>query len=98
MKTYNPDMDINPYSPDMQSEFEGRDDVMKGIQYSFGYYITKSLSIGVNYMDAEIAGSNAIEFYEGSFTEKNVFANFDVIGINDLVFFATASCGKVECW
>ena len=94
---YIPDMDINPWSPDMQSEFNGRDDVKEGSQYSFGYYITKKLSLGINYMDAKISGSNSVEFYDGKFTEKNLVANFDVREFNNLVFFITASSGKVEC-
>ena len=93
---YIPDMDVNPWSPDMQSEFDGRDDVKEGSQYSFGYYITKKLSIGINYMDAEISGANSVEFYDGTFTEKNIVANLDVREFNNLVFFITASSGKVE--
>ncbi len=31
---YNKD-DLNPYSPDVQSEFQGRDDIEMGTRYSF---------------------------------------------------------------
>tara|TARA_B100001250_G_scaffold73043_1_gene59619 strand:+ start:902 stop:1522 length:621 start_codon:yes stop_codon:yes gene_type:complete len=93
---YAPEMDVNPWSPDMQSEFNGRDDVKEGNQYSFGYYVIDKLSLGINYMDAKISGSNSVEFYDGKFTERNLVANFDVQEFNNLVFFVTASSGKVE--
>jgi hypothetical protein len=93
---YNPDMDINPYSPDMQSNFEDREDATNGTQFSFGYYISDKVTLGVNYMESEIAGANAIEFYNSEFSEKNVFLNYDVIEINKINAFATAAYGEVE--
>jgi hypothetical protein len=93
---YVPDMDINEWSPDLQSEFNGRDDVKEGSQYSFGYHISKKFSLAINYMDAEISGSNSIESYDGKFTEKNVVANFDVLEVNNFIFFTIGSYGKVD--
>lgn len=93
---YAPEMDVNPWSPDMQSELNGRDDVKEGNQFSFGYYVVDNFSLGINYMDASISGSNSVEFYDGKFTERNIEANFDVQEFNNFVFFVSASSGKVE--
>ena len=88
--------DINPSSPDMQSEFRGRDDIKMGAQYSFGYYISDRINLGVNYMDARISGANAIEYYNGEFHETNVFANYQIKESNGITFFGTISYGYVE--
>lgn len=92
---YNTD-GINPYSPDMQSEFEGRDDIKMGTKYSFGYYIFDRITLGVNYMDAKISGANAIEYYNCKFNETNVFANYEIKESNGITFFGTISYGYVE--
>lgn len=93
---FNDEMDINPWSPDMQTEYEGKDDVKEGVRYSLGYCLTDGLVIGLNYMSSEIAGSNNIECYEGEFTEKNLFASYTILSADNLSLFATGSYGKVE--
>ena len=92
---YNKD-DLNPYSPDVQSEFQGRDDIEMGTRYSFGYYISDQITLGVDYMDAQISGANAIEYYNGEFNEKNIFANYEMGESNGMTFFGTISYGHVE--
>jgi len=92
---FNPEMDINPYSPDMQTGFRDRDDIMYGVKYSIGYYLTNALSVGINYMDEEISGSNDIESYVTSFTERNVFASYDLIKINRFILFTRISIGDI---
>ena len=92
---FNPKMDINPYSPDMQSNFNNRDDITNGIKYSIGYYLTNELSVGINYMNEKISGSNEIESYIADFTERNLFASYDVFNFNNLIIFTRLSIGEV---
>ena len=92
---FNPKMDINPYSPDMQSNFNSRDDIMNGIKYSIGYYLTNKLSVGINYMNEKISGSNEIESYITNFTERNLFASYDVFNFNNLIIFTRLSIGEI---
>jgi hypothetical protein len=92
---YNTD-DINLYSPDVQTEFEGRDDVRMGKKYSFGYYIFNQVTLGIDYMDADISGANSIEYYNGKFNEANIFLNYEIKESNGIIFFGTVSYGYVE--
>ena len=82
---FNPKMDINPYSPDMQSNFNNRDDITNGIKYSIGYYLKNELLVGINYMNEKISGSNEIESYIANFSERNLFASYDVFNFNNLI-------------
>ena len=82
---YNTD-DINPSSPDMQSEFRGRDDIKMGAQYSFGYYISDRINLGVNYMDARISGANAIEYYNGESFEEQYISRIVVKTFRMVIF------------
>ena len=92
---FNPKMDINPYSPDMQSNFNGRDDIMNGAKHSIGYYLTNELSVGINYMKEKISGSNEIESYIASFTERNLFASYDVFNFNNFIIFTRIATGEI---
>ena len=93
---YYPDLDINPYYPDMASDFEGILEHRNASQYSLGYQVNKKLVFGVNYKDAEIYGSNEIEYYEGVFTEFNVFTHYDVFAFKKVTVYATGSVGQVD--
>lgn len=92
---YNKD-DVNPYSPDVQSEFQGRDDIEMGTKYSFGYYISDDVTIGFDYMDAKSSGSNSIEYYNGQFNAANIFAIYEMKESNGITFFGKLSYGHVE--
>ena len=91
-----PDLDVNPFSPDMASDFEGSPDYRNASQYNLGYQISEKLIVGISYMDGEICGSNLIESYEGAFTEYNAFAQYDVLELNQAVVYASASIGQVD--
>ena len=93
---FEPEMDINPFSPDMQSNFNGIDDVLQGIKYTIGYKLSEKLSVGINIMDADIAGSNNIESYQTNFNERNVLVNYDLINIYNYKFYTHISYGKIE--
>ena len=93
---FKPEMDINPYSPDMQSNFNGIDDVLQGVKYTLGYKISDKLSVGINFMDADIAGSNNIESYQTKFNERNVLVNYDLMSIHNFIFYTHFSYGEIE--
>lgn len=91
-----PDLDINPHSPDMASDYEGSVEHRNASQYSLGYQVSEKLVLGVNYKDAEIYGCNEIEFYEGVFTEYNAFAQYDVFDFKQATVYASGSIGQVD--
>lgn len=88
--------DINLFSPDMSSGHNFKSDIENGVSASLGYNFSNKLSFGVSYIDADISASNDIEYFSGSFTDKNVFMNYDLYIIHKLVCFAHASVGEVE--
>lgn len=91
-----PDLDINPYSPDMASDYEGSVEYRNASQYSLGYQASEKLVLGVNYMKGEIYGANSIEFYDGVFTEYNAFAQYDVFEFNQAMVYASGSYGQID--
>lgn len=93
---FNPDMDINPYSPDMSSNHNGRKDIENGMKYSFGYYISNNVSVGMSYMNAKISGSNDVESYKARFNERNLFLNYDIFNVKKIQFFASVSTGRIK--
>lgn len=93
---YYPDLDVNPFSPDMASDYDGGVEHRKANQYILGYQISEKLVLGLNYMDGEICGSNLIESYEGAFSEYNAFAQYDVFTFNQAVVYASGSIGQVD--
>tara|TARA_B100000900_G_scaffold406363_1_gene417273 strand:+ start:583 stop:1206 length:624 start_codon:yes stop_codon:yes gene_type:complete len=88
--------DINLFSPDMSSGHNNKSDIEQGVSMSFGYNFSDKLSFGVSYIEADISASNDIEYFVGNFTDKSVFANYDLCNIQKIVCFVHASMGEVE--
>ena len=91
-----PDLDIDEHSPDLYSEYNGRDDVKNAYKLSGGYYLMDKLLIGLSYMNSEIAGSNDIEFWDGEFTETSLFAEYEFFEKDGLGIYATGGGGKID--
>ena len=90
------DKDINHFSPDMSSGHNSKSTIETGESMSLGYNFSDKLSFGASYIIAEISASNDIEYFNGNFTDKSVFINYDLYTIQKLVCFAHASVGEVE--
>ncbi|MBH83555.1 MAG: hypothetical protein CMP70_02640 [Flavobacteriales bacterium] len=88
--------DINLFSPDMSSGYNNKSDIEQGVSMSFGYNFSDKLSFGVSYIKADVSASNDIEYFVGNFTDKSVFANYDLCNIQKIVCFVHASMGEVE--
>ena len=91
---YQSDLDINAYSQDMQSD--AKSDKKYGHLLAVGYHIQEKLIIGVNYMSAEIHGANEVEYYNNSFTEKNIFIKYNLFKKGKFSLLASGSCGEVS--
>tara|TARA_B100000795_G_C22784808_1_gene434099 strand:+ start:1043 stop:1774 length:732 start_codon:yes stop_codon:yes gene_type:complete len=91
-----PDLDIDEHSPDLYSEYNGRDDVKNAYKLSGGYYLMDNLLIGLSYMNSEISGSNDIEFWDGEFTETSFFAEYEFFEKDGLGIYATGGGGKID--
>ena len=90
------DKDINLFSPDMSSGHNSKSAIEEGVSMSCGYNFSDKLSFGVSYIKADISASNDIEYFVGNFTDKSVFANYDLCNIQKIVCFVHASMGEVE--
>ena len=90
------DKDVNLFSPDMSSGHNSKSEIKNGASASLGYNFSNKLSFGVSYIESNISASNDIEYFQGSFTDKSIFVNYDLYNIQKIVCFAQASMGKVE--
>ena len=90
------DLDIDEHSPDLYSEYNGRDDVKNALKFSGGYYLKENLLIGLSYMNSEISGSNDIEFWDGEFTETSLFAEYEFFEEDGLGIYATGGGGTID--
>lgn len=93
---YNNEGNINPHSPDMQSELNGRDDLKQATSMSASYYLTEKLAVGLSYTDGSIAGSNEVEYYQNTFTDKSLSLQYDLFDWNKFNSTALLSYGEID--
>ncbi|MDG1004489.1 MAG: outer membrane beta-barrel protein [Emcibacteraceae bacterium] len=90
------DKDINLFSPDMSSSHSSDAELENGFDISIGYQYSEKIAVGFSYLDAEISGSNDVEYFQGEFTDMSAFIQYDLYQVKNIMFFADASLGQVE--
>lgn len=90
------DKDINLFSPDMSSSHSSDAELENGFDISIGYQYSEKIAVGFSYLDAEISGSNDVEYFQGEFTDMSAFIQYDLYQVKNIMFFANASLGQVE--
>ena len=91
-----PDKDINLFSPDMSTSHSSDAELENGFDISIGYQYSEKIAVGFSYLDAEISGSNDVEYFQGEFTDMSAFIQYDLYQVKNIIFFADASLGQVE--
>jgi opacity protein-like surface antigen len=90
------DKDINLFSPDMSTSHSSDAELENGFDISIGYQYSEKIAVGFSYLDAEISGSNDVEYFQGEFTDMSAFIQYDLYQVKNIMFFADASLGQVE--
>ena len=90
------DKDINLLSPDMSTSHSSDAELENGFDISIGYQYSEKIAVGFSYLDAEISGSNDVEYFQGEFTDMSAFIQYDLYQVKNIMFFADASLGQVE--
>lgn len=90
------DKDINLFSPDMSTSHSSDAELENGFDISIGYQYSEKIAVGFSYLDAEISGSNDVEYFQGEFTDMSAFIQYDLYQVKNIIFFADASLGQVE--
>ena len=88
--------DIDNHSPDMYTGYSDDVSPKMGLQISAGYFLEENFLVGLNFMSAKIEGANAVETYNGEFTEFNVFTEYEFFEFSGLGFFAKGGFGRVS--
>ena len=90
------DKDIDLFSPDMSRSHSSDAELENGFDISIGYQYSEKIAVGFSYLDAEISGSNDVEYFQGEFTDMSAFIQYDLYQVKNIMFFADASLGQVE--
>ena len=87
---------VNNHSDDMQSNYNDRDDVENALQLSAGYFVCDNLLVGLNFMNSDIGGSNDVQYWNGSFKDRSLFAEYEFCNKYGVGFLAKAGIGRIK--